>query len=44
MVRYILIPLTITLQERRGIGDITEDNVNIVLYIVLIQVRCTWFR
>ncbi len=32
--RYTLILLTITLQERRGIGGIIEANVNILLYIV----------
>ncbi len=34
MVRYILTLLTITLQERSEIGGTTEDNVNILLYIV----------
>jgi hypothetical protein len=33
MEQYILILLTITLQEQRGIGDTTEVNVNILLYI-----------
>ncbi len=34
MVQYILILLTITLQEGRGIGGTTEANVTILPYIV----------
>ncbi len=34
MVQYILILLTITSQERRGIGVTIKDNVNILPYIV----------
>ncbi len=36
MAQYILILLTIMLQEQRGIGDIIKDNATILLYTVAI--------